>query len=348
MSNIMTAHHEWANRPADERFQSLDDMERAVTERKYDSHQYGAFLQDLEIVEENGELLVDTPMRRAKLNNWSFSALAKHAEVPADYLQRIPPRLVIENVKYGLEKNKDKEIQVYEGTEKLRALTSPNYTRIFDSDVIRWIKPLVERTTFKLPMQYKDGKWGAPLVPGGAYASDRDMFLFMVDDEHKITVGKEELGRGFFLWNSEVGSKSFGIETFLYRYVCNNNIVWGAQQHRKFRTIHVGATAGERAAQALETNLKLYVNGNTQDDVKMIEAARTQIVAKNAEEAVEWLVNRKFSKKLAEKAVQFAEVEEGGCDSVWRLVQGLTSYAKTIKHTDQRILVEREAGKLLG
>lgn len=354
MSNILTAHRQWATRPSDERFQSVDAMLDSVLKRKYVSQEYMATLGQMEIVETidwdtgDKDIVVDTPIRRARLSNWSFGQLAKAADAPPGYLERLPNDLIIKNLTHGIQQNAEQEVMLYEGTDSLKAITSKNYARIYDADVIQWIKPLVERTTFKLPMQYKDGKWGAELVPGGAYASDRDMFLFMVDDEKRIEVAGESLGRGFFLWNSEVGSKSFGIETFLYRYVCNNNIVWGAQEHRKFRTIHVGQLAGERAAHMLEQNLTSYINTDTSADVEMILRNKKNIVAKNEKEAVEWLVSKDFAKKVSESAVRLAIGEENRCDSVWSLVQGLTAYARSIKHADQRALLERAAGKLLG
>ena len=53
------------------------------------------------------------------------------------------------------------------------------------------------------------------------YASDRDVFLFLVDDTHPIEAGRLPNGdpdlyfRGFYCWNSEVGSKTLGIASLL-------------------------------------------------------------------------------------------------------------------------------------
>lgn len=55
------------------------------------------------------------------------------------------------------------------------------------------------------------------------YASDRDIFLFLVDDTHPIEAGRLPNGepelffRGFYAWNSEVGSTTLGIATFYLR-----------------------------------------------------------------------------------------------------------------------------------
>ena len=45
------------------------------------------------------------------------------------------------------------------------------------------------------------------------YASDRDMFVFLADEENRIEIPGRRAGRsgsfarGFFVWNSEVGKK---------------------------------------------------------------------------------------------------------------------------------------------
>jgi hypothetical protein len=67
------------------------------------------------------------------------------------------------------------------------------------------------------------------------YTSDRDVFLFLVDDTHPIEAGRLPDGspdlyfRGFYCWNSEVGSKTLGIASFYLRAVCMNRNLWGVE-----------------------------------------------------------------------------------------------------------------------
>jgi len=60
-----------------------------------------------------------------------------------------------------------------------------------------------------------------------------------------------------------------------------------------------------------------------------------------------WLKNRGFTKPEAQAAVEGAQSEPGNARSVWNIVNGLTNHAHTIKHNDQRVALERKAGKLL-
>ncbi len=48
------------------------------------------------------------------------------------------------------------------------------------------------------------------------YASDRDMFVFLADEDRRIEVAGRSLARGFFVWNSEVGDKTLGAGFFLF------------------------------------------------------------------------------------------------------------------------------------
>ena len=76
------------------------------------------------------------------------------------------------------------------------------------------------------------------------YASDRDVFLFLVDDTHPIEAGRLPDGspdlyfRGFYCWNSEVGSKTLGIASFYLRAVCMNRNLWGVENFEEITIRH--------------------------------------------------------------------------------------------------------------
>jgi len=47
------------------------------------------------------------------------------------------------------------------------------------------------------------------ISPAGIYASDHDMFSFLVNEEYRIDDGSDGgLARGFFVQNSEVGAEN--------------------------------------------------------------------------------------------------------------------------------------------
>jgi len=70
------------------------------------------------------------------------------------------------------------------------------------------------------------------------YASDCDVFIFLVNEARPIDVDGQTYFRGFYTWNSEVGKATFGRASFLYSYVCANRIIWGARDVEELRIRH--------------------------------------------------------------------------------------------------------------
>jgi len=112
----------------------------------------------------------------------------------------------------------------------VRAFTSTTYGRIWDVDVVH----AVERIN-------QDGRWQVPLKTYGGqnskqattlYASDRDVFVFLVDEARPIELDGQTYYRGFYTWNSEVGRQTFGLASFLYSYVCANRHHLGRPRSR--------------------------------------------------------------------------------------------------------------------
>lgn len=186
----------------------------------------------------------------------------------------------------------------------------------------------------------------------GLYASDRDVFMFMIDGGSILEAGpRAELNRGFFVWNSEVGSKTFGLCTFLFNKVCGNNIVWGATDVNRLVIRHTSGGPARFDAQAMPALLD-YVNASAAPVENTIREAAGKIVwdGKDASFAglLEYLSKAsKFSKAEVRSAIDFAKAEEGDCRTLWQLVQGFTAYARGFDWVDARIDLETRAGKLL-
>lgn len=74
------------------------------------------------------------------------------------------------------------------------------------------------------------------------YASDRDVFIFLVDDLNPIEAGRLSDGspdlyfRGFYCWNSDVGAKTLGMASFYLRAVCQNRNLWGVEDFEEIAT----------------------------------------------------------------------------------------------------------------
>ena len=149
------------------------------------------------------------------------------------------------NLQYGLTANRAEQIKTLEtddGRVELRAVTSPDYGRIFDHELVEAVQRIAGNgtgdTRWKVPgaLDWSTGIYN-PRVnitkdTTTLYASDRGVFLFLVDDLNPIEAGRLSDGspdlyfRGFYCWNSEVGARALGMASFYLRAVCQNRNLW--------------------------------------------------------------------------------------------------------------------------
>lgn len=349
-TNLNIAHKQWATRPDDQRFLTLADLQNAVSNRKVHSWAIDQNTSDVRVVANGNSLGVETNNGVLTPTHWAFGQLAGVAGAPPNYLRTLPPDLAARNLQHGLENNavrdKVKLLAHVNGNSNLRAVTSGTYGRIWDSEVVQAVIDVNERSgnVWKIPAasySKTDPKRATTL-----YGSDRDVFIFLVDDEHPIEVAGETLWRGFFVWNSEVGAATFGMTKFLYRYVCDNRIIWGAEdvQTKKMRHTRL---APDRFVDEGQTTLKTYAQSSTASVEAGIKAAKAKEIAATEILASMWLMERGLSRKVAENAAHAAVAEEGGAGNLWQIIQGVTAYARTIPYTDERVDLEQQAGELM-
>src|SRR5258705_9373084 len=294
MTTLTQAHRQWASRPADERFTSLTDLQAFAALSRQTSRSKVVSTREIELipddVDHKGLLIGARDGTQAAPPHWSFGQLCSLASTPspASYFREsgLPTPIIADCLNYNLRFTRgveDVKLLVSgrgDGVE-LRAATGPRYGRIWNADVV---DALVER--------FGDGVSGHWRVPGEfgqrvtvtkanttLFASDRDMFVFLADEDRRIDVPGRRNGsggsmaRGFFVWNSEVGDKTLGLGFFLFDYVCCNRIVWGADQYTEVRIRHTKG-APDRWLEEVAPVLKEYDEGPAQPVTLAIEAAR--------------------------------------------------------------------------
>ena len=285
----------WYSRPDDQKFLTLDDMlaykkidAQRMTSRTVDTHKIHIIGDYDEANPSRGDIRVeyrDDNMREHNNTptNWSFGQLSQLAGAPSGYLRDLPAPIAAECIEWGLKYNRGKElIKVYgnqtDGGE-LRAATGPDYGRIFDWEILEPIKQLVDASggRWKVPGMMTGSRDGMavydPEIPVSMdtttlFASDRDVFVFLVDDRNPIEVGKLANGepdlmfRGFYAWNSETGSKTAGIAAMYLRGVCMNRNLWGVENFHEIKIRHT-KFAPDRFAQEARPASQSFANGAT-------------------------------------------------------------------------------------
>lgn len=362
---------EWFSRPADERYLSLSELARSVRDRA-DRSRTRVVESALIHVEANRNdperLALILPGADAAIapTHWSFGQLAGLVGAPAAYLRQLPAPLAAINLQYGLTSNRAEQIKTLEtddGRMELRAVTGPDYGRIFDAELVEAVQRIAGNgtgdTRWKVPgvLDWSTGVYN-PRVDitkdtTTLYASDRDVFLFLVDDLNPIEAGRLPDGspdlyfRGFYCWNSEVGAKTLGMASFYLRAVCQNRNLWGVEDFEEISIRHSKYAANRFAHEAAPALLN-FANSSPLPFVNGIKAARERIVASTNEDRTDFLRRRGFSKAETGKIIDTVLAEEGRPpESIFDFVQGITAVARDKPHQDARLDMEAKAKKLL-
>ena len=150
------------------------------------------------------------------------------------------------------------------------------------------------------------------------------------------------LARGFFVWNSEVGSSTFGLKTFLYDYVCCNRIVWGAHELEEIRIRHT-ASAPDRFLEEVTPALLAYANSSAGNVSAVLRGAQRSKLDK-----VDAFLAQRFGPRVADRIKAVHVTEEGRpIETLWDAVTGATAYARSIPWSAERVEMETEAGLIL-
>ena len=238
-------------------------------------------------------------------------------------------------------------------------MTGPDYGRIYDYEVAQCVRDSIYNTDFKIPGALTGNNTYDPFVPvtkatTTLFASDRDIFLFLVDDKNPIEVGKLKNGdpdlmfRGFYVSNSEVGAKSFRLGTMYLRGVCMNRCLWGVENFQEIKINHT-KFALDRFRDEAAPALRDYSNGNSDNLIQGVENAKAQKLAKDDEEMLEFLQKRVgLSQRMSQAALdRHQEEEDAPVRTTWDTVQAITAIARDIPYQDNRFEIERKAGQLL-
>jgi hypothetical protein len=157
----------------------------------------------------------------------------------------------------------------------------------------------------------------------------------------------QELNRGFFVSNSEVGSATFSLTTFLFRQCCGNHIIWGMSEAKNV-TLRHSKGAPERFDSEVLPMLHAYATASTQDEQAALKLAGDYLLPEKREDLAALLAKvAKFTNREIDSALLVAKTEEGDNRTLWQLVQGFTAYARTFEHLDSRTNLEARAGKLM-
>jgi len=339
MQNLTRAHDELFARGEDERFPTLQALwDHCSKQRDESADRWHPPSEIAPVGDTGGVSLRLAGSDGLALNDWSFSQLCKLASVSKDTLNRVSAPTAAQVFRETLFRGTlDKPLQVYTQGTTVRSIHGASYTRLHNTDLLGLVREFA--TDFQPPHEASGGG-------SGLYCGEQDMFCFFIDPTGWTEIEGEAFAPGFFIWNSEVGRRSVGIETFWFQAVCQNHIVWDAVEVVTFSRKHT-ANVHESLREIRNILLRLVEKRDARRDgfVNVMKKAMTQSLGHDADEVLKVLTRQGITQALAKQALEVAKAQ--GRFTVFCLVDALTRIAGNYSHAGDRTEVDQKASSLL-
>lgn len=338
MSNLTRAHFELFRRTPDECFSSLRDLGehcRGQRDRSFDRWHLPQAIRARPLA--TNSLAVEAGTDGAfTMNAWSFGQLCQLAKVSKDTVNRLSPETAARVFEETLPAGK-KPLQLLTEGDTVRSVHGTAYTRLHNADLVAILHEFA--TDFGPPQRASTGGTGL-------YCGEEDMFCFLIDPLGWVEIDGEAFAPGFFLWNSEVGKRSLGIETFWFQAVCQNHIVWDAVEVVEFARKHT-ANVHESLSEIRRIIERLVQKRDDRRDgfAKVVRKAMETRLGDDAEEVAEVLAKAGVSQVLRKQALDLAR--EQGRFTIFSLVDALTRLSGAFKNAGDRTEADQKAGRLL-
>lgn len=337
MATLTAANRELYRRGPDETFASLADLhDHCRQERQYSSDVW-QLPHTLQPHVHEGELLI--PLDKgghAALTDWSFSQLCRLSGISKDTVNRLQPdtaRLAFrDTLPHG-----DKPIQLLTTSNSVRSVHGVSYTRLWNAELLETIRDVAPE--FQPPQTAFNGATGL-------YCGEQDMFCFLIDPTGWVEIGGEAFAPGFFVWNSEVGRRSLGLQTFWFQRVCQNHIVWDAVEVIDFSRKH---TANVRdGLLEIRRHIEALVkkrNARRDTFAGALEKAMHTRLGSDADEVMKALTKQAIPQNLIKEAMAIAETQGGF--TIFALVDALTRLTQRVTYAADRTEIDAKVAGLL-
>jgi hypothetical protein len=337
MPVLTRASNELFTRKTDECFPNLSDLFRHCQQQKDDAvekwcppSEVRPILFDqipsLELGQEGNH----------QLNSWSFGQICSIAGVSRETVNKVNPSTAVDILLDTLPAG-TKPLQFLTEGDRLRSIHGTAYTRLFNADLLGLVNEFA--VDFQPPQQASTGA-------SGLYCGEQDMFIFLIDPLGWTEIDGEAFAPGFFLWNSEVGKRTVGIQTFWFQAVCQNHVVWDAIEVTEFTRKHTAKVHDsldfirqhvEQIATKRDERRDGFVNA--------IQKAMKAKLGADEEEVLKVLLKNGLPKNVAAEAMKIAR--EKGKFTIFSIVDALTRMAGKLPNAGERTELDMKAASLL-
>jgi len=269
------------------------------------------------------------------MNDWSFGQLCRLANVEKRTINRLTAdtasRVFAETLPRG-----NKPLQVFTVDGQVRSIHGGSYTRLHDMEVLDAVLDAADG--FDAPPKGFNGATGL-------YGGEQDMFCFLIDPTGWIDIDGESFAPGFFVWNSEVGRRTVGIQTFWFQQICQNHIVWDAVEVFDVKRKHT-ANVHECLNHIRDAIHRLVAKRDARRDrfAEIVKRAMGEQF-EDADEAFKTVVKTGIGQRLAKQAVELARQQ--GRLTIFSMVNALTRMSGKIVYAGDRNEIDQQVGQLL-
>ena len=221
---------------------------------------------------------------------------------------------------------------------EIRSVHGVAYTRLWNSELLELVAEFA--SDFTPPQTAMDGE------STGLYAGEQDMFAFLIDPAGWAEIDGEAFAPGFFLWNSEVGRRTMGVQTFWFQKVCQNHIVWDAVEVVEFSRKHTANVrdALDEIRRMIETLVKRR-DQRRDSFAAVMKKAMTERLGSDADEVSNVLSAEKIPRQLIKDAMELAQQQ--GAFTIFALVDALTKLSQRTVYAGDRTELDTRIGQLL-
>ena len=335
MATLTKAHQELFRRTPDECFDSFERLHAYCAQQRSYSQDLWEHPQDLSIGDDL--TFIDRDDRFLRLNDWSFGQVCRMAGVSKDTVNRLSSQTASRVFEETLPQT-DKPMQMLTTGDQFRSVHGVAYTRLWNVELLDVVQEFA--SDFTPPQKAMDD------VSTGLYCGEQDLFAFMIDPTGWAEIDGQAFAPGFFVWNSEVGRRSVGIQTFWFQRVCQNHIVWDATEVVEFSRKH---TANVRDAlneiRSMVEQLVARRDERRDSFASVMKKAMNERLGSDADEVTKVLSAEKIPRYLIKDAMEIAR-QQGGF-TIFALVDALTKLSQKVQHAGDRTELDAKIGQLL-
>lgn len=336
MTTLTAAHEELFRRTPDECFDSFATLSAHCRKQRAESHDLWEPPEKV-LLTHDMTVCVNGDGLELKLNDWSFSQLCRTAGVSKETINRLSAKTASKALEETLPKSK-KPLQLLQTGDSVRSIHGVAYTRLWNAELLDVVNEFA--SDFSPPQRAGDG------VHTGLYCGEQDLFAFLIDPSGWTEINGEAFAPGFFVWNSEVGRRSLGVQTFWFQKVCANHLVWDATEVTEFSRKHTaGVRDGLDQIRRMIEALVKYRDERRDGFARIMQIAMKEQLGHDAEEVTKKLTAEKIPRHLIKEALEIARRK--GAFTIFALVDALTQLTQDVRYAGDRVELDARIGRLM-